>query len=510
MQQQASQQDRNEDPLRVIAEYASDYISRYDREGRFLYLNPALLRLVGGDAESRLGKTSLDLAPSPTSDRFHKTVLNVVATGQPQMIELQIPDLTEHVLHHQVYFSPERNADGEVVSVIGIGRDITPLKVTEAKLRQREHEFRTIAENSPDLIMRCDPQGCFLYASPHLQKITGIPALHYHGTCLGEVELAHGVANAEERAVSFRSAIDRVVQTGAPEQLEIDYVDRNGTHASYEFRLIPERDASGAIISILMLGRDNTQQKAAEAELKLLNATLEVRITARTLELERANRDLRSFADTASHDLRAPLRAISGFVSLIAEQEGGRLSQSGRALLERVSSSATKLNDLISGILAYSQAGQSVLSDQLVPMESLAREVSEALLERQSNVQIEIADLPAAHGDVTMLRQILQNLIGNAIKFSSRRSQPRIEVKWRRRGHGIVYYVRDNGVGFDMQHAHKLCSMFQRLHSDAEFAGSGVGLAIVKRLVERHGGLMWAESRPEEGATFYFTLPEVR
>ena len=504
-----SREGHSADQFRVIAEHASDYIARYDREGRFLYVNPALERLLGVQADSLIGTTPTHWNPNfESTARFQQAILTVVHTGQSQVHELEFRELVGgHVLYHQVRFEPERNAAGEVASIVAIARDITPLKITEAKLREREQEFRTIAENSPDLIIRCDPDGRFLYISPHLERLTGSPVREYMGRRLVDVRWAHGLLGPEqERSLALVNAVREAVATGLTRRVEAAVVDRAGMSLFMDFRVVPERGSSGAIVSVLLLARDNTKEKTSEAELKRLNATLEARVAARTLELERANRDLKSFADTASHDLRAPLRAISGFTNLIAEEEGERLSESGRAMLQRVSAAATKLHDLINGILAYSHAGQRSLSREIVAMGPLAQEVAEELMVQPADVRVDVADLPVAHGDPTMLRQILQNLIGNAVKFSSRRVQAKIEVGWLQSDEQLVYFVLDNGAGFDMRFADKLCSMFQRLHSETAFPGSGIGLAIVKRLVERHGGRVWAESKPGEGATFYFTL----
>jgi light-regulated signal transduction histidine kinase (bacteriophytochrome) len=274
----------------------------------------------------------------------------------------------------------------------------------------------------------------------------------------------------------------------------------------HQVRYAPEWSPEGEVVSIIGVGRDITALRVAESELRKLNATLEERVAARTLDLERANADLRSFAWTVSHDLRAPLRTICSYLALLAEDEGERLSAGGRAMLGRVAKAATKLEGLINAILSYSQAGQNALSGEPVETEAIAREVMEELVQKPASTHIQVAHLPIACADVTMVRQIFQNLIGNAVKFSAGREHPQVEVGWREQQGEVVYYVRDNGVGFDMQYEKKLYSMFERLHTEDEFPGSGVGLAIVKRLVERHGGRIWAESRSGEGATFYFTL----
>jgi PAS domain S-box-containing protein len=363
-----------------------------------------------------------------------------------------------------------------------------------------EH-FRVIAEHAADYISRCDREGRVLYLNPAIERLTGTTFVSLVGKEVSEWD------PPPPHLERYRECIRRVAETGKSHTTEMDFRDpSSGQTVYHQIRYTPEWGADGEVLSIIGVGRDITQLKAAEAELRSLNATLEERVAARTQDLQRANGDLRRFAWTVSHDLRAPLRAIRGYMTWLAEDEGERLSDAGRALLDRVGAAATKLDGLINAILAYSQAEQNTLSGERVDMEGLAREVVEELVPQPSSVHIHIADLPAARADVTMVRQIIQNLVGNALKYSSGREHPRIEVGWLEREGQIVYSVRDNGVGFDMQYAHKLYAIFERLHTADEFPGNGVGLAIVKRLVERHGGSIWAESRTEQGATFYFTL----
>jgi signal transduction histidine kinase len=242
------------------------------------------------------------------------------------------------------------------------------------------------------------------------------------------------------------------------------------------------------------------------AELRELNATLEQRVAERTEALSHANKELESFAYSVSHDLRAPLRAINGFSQILLESEQARLSDDGKDLLDRVVRNGRKLDQLIEDILQYSRAGQRPLDRKPVNLADLAREVAMELQAQYPAAQVVIGDLPTVDGDPTMLRQVLQNLIGNGLKYSARKPAPRVEIGCRQEGGETVCFVRDNGAGFDMRYADKLFGMFQRLHSESQFPGTGVGLAIVKRLVERHGGRVWAEAEPEAGATFYFTL----
>lgn len=270
----------------------------------------------------------------------------------------------------------------------------------------------------------------------------------------------------------------------------------------------PLRSAARDELDQLVAEFNDLREKlhASYAEQQQLNLTLEQRVRERTAALESANRELEAFAYSVSHDLRAPLRAIDGFARLLMEEERERLTPDGQHLLDHIVQAGSKLDRLIADILQYSRAGKLPLERRTVDLGRLARDVADELHPQYPAARLDIVDLPEVEGDPTMLRQVLQNLIGNALKFSARKSEACVEIGRRREGGEEIYFVRDNGAGFDMRYAGKLFEMFQRLHSESEFAGTGVGLAIVKRLVERHGGRVWAEALPGAGATFSFTL----
>jgi len=244
-------------------------------------------------------------------------------------------------------------------------------------------------------------------------------------------------------------------------------------------------------------------------ELKVMNEELEQRVQARTRELEIANKDLESFSYSISHDLREPLRAVEGFCEMFRTEFGANIPQDGRAVLDRISSGASRMTQLVNDLLHFSRFSREPLERVRMPLRGLVQQIlarlTEALGERQLVVQI--GDLPDCYSDPGLLEQVWVNLLSNAFKFTAGRNPARVDIGALRQGDETVYYVRDNGVGFDMRYADKLFGVFQRLHSVQEFEGTGVGLSIVHRIVTRHGGRVWADSRKGEGTSFYFSLP---
>ena len=246
-------------------------------------------------------------------------------------------------------------------------------------------------------------------------------------------------------------------------------------------------------------------------ELRCLNEGLELRVQERTRELELANQDLESFSYSVSHDLREPVRAVEGFCEVLANEFGAQLPPEARRLLERIGGGARRMTGLIDALLHLSHLGRQPLAcAPAVPLRELALQVSARLTEALAGraVQLSVADLPDCYGDARLLEQVLVNLVSNALKFTAGRDPARIEVGVVRQADEWVYFVRDNGVGFDMRYAQKLFGVFQRLHQQQAFAGTGVGLSIVHRVISRHGGRVWADSQPDVGTTVFFTLPQ--
>lgn len=273
------------------------------------------------------------------------------------------------------------------------------------------------------------------------------------------------------------------------------------------------RDIAPVFKARLQRDAQERARRRAEEEVRTINAGLEKRVQERTAQLEAANRELEAFAYSVSHDLRAPLRAIHGFSRILIEEHAHELSQIAQHYLETVRDNSLQMGRLIDDLLTFSRFSRQPLEKRpMEPVDLVAQALRELNAEIRPSIEIVVGDLPRCEGDPALLKQVFVNLLSNSIKYSGLRAQARIEVGAlpRNHGHAAVYYVRDNGVGFDMRYSHKLFGVFQRLHHAGDYPGTGIGLATVQRILHRHGGRVWAEAEVNQGATFYFTMEPER
>jgi light-regulated signal transduction histidine kinase (bacteriophytochrome) len=258
----------------------------------------------------------------------------------------------------------------------------------------------------------------------------------------------------------------------------------------------------------VLFTEDITRQKQAEIEIKELNAELERRVETRTEQLVAANKDLEAFSYSVSHDLRAPLRAITGFSRILLEDYATGLDPEGVRICRTISDSAGRMGALIDDLLAFSRMGRAALNLAHIDMAAMVESVFLELTQPGDRARIDftVANLPDSVGDPALVRQVWTNIVSNAIKFSSKRERAMVSVDFETLDGATVYVVKDNGCGFDMRYSDKLFGVFQRLHSDTDFEGTGVGLAIIQRIVTRHGGSVWLESEVNEGTVVRFFL----
>ena len=305
----------------------------------------------------------------------------------------------------------------------------------------------------------------------------------------------------------IEKAVQRAIEFGEPFDLELEITTAKGNvrnvHTIGKVDLANRR--------IYGFFQNLTERKLAEDKIKVLNETLEQKVIERTAQLEEAVKELEAFTYSVSHDLRAPLRHINGFVDLLSEKFQDTLPEKGKHYLDTIADSTRHMGTLIDDLLQFSRTGRQEMHHSKLDMNTLFQEVLKRIKQDVSNRNINwvVGHLPPVVGDYSLLQLVWMNLLSNAVKFSSRIVEARIEIGVKKEENEYVFFVRDNGAGFDMQYAHKLFGVFQRLHSAAEFEGTGIGLANVRRIISKHGGRTWAEAELDKGATFYFSLPKM-
>jgi PAS domain S-box-containing protein len=416
-------------------------------------------------------------------------------------VEKRYTTLKGNIIWVEVNVSCERDAKGNISMILGVVQDISVQKRAQEALLKSQANMRYILDNSDTGCLLLDKELKILSAN----RLANEWAFSEMGITLndGEEFLIH----FPEKYKSLAEPVLQKVSQGTPFSYEAKYTKQNNETHWYHVRLAPISE-KGEVFGLIIVATDTTGRKTAEAEIKSLNDSLEKKVKDRTRELEEANKELEAFTYSVSHDLLSPLRNIDSFIDILIEDYRNKLNDDGQYTLSVIKRNSTLMSRLIEDLLNFARFAKAPLRKQMVNMNSTVNEVIDELrfMTNKLAAKIDLQDMHPAYCDPQLIKQVWVNLISNAIKYSKTKEKPEIEIGSMEAKGQIVYFIKDNGIGFDMRDADKLFGVFQRLHRTSDFEGTGVGLAIVHRIITKHGGNIWAESKPNEGTAFYFTL----
>ena len=523
---QATERELRESEIkyRTLVENLPQKIFLKDAQLHYVSCNQAYARDLGLAAEEIAGKNDFDFYPEAVAERHHRDDRQVLETGRVVETEEAYSrgDRQDWI---EVIKSPVRNEAGEVVGLLGVLWDVTARKATDALVKR----LAGILENTPDYVAMVDAEERITWVNPAGWQLLGYPP-EQRPARLQLPDIHPGRAMDLLRDAALPTAGREGVWSG-----ETVITSRDGRAIPIWKVIVAHHDENRRVSYFSMIGRDLSERKQAEAEIRTLNSALEQRVAERTaalaqtvatlegevaerkraeedlartvIDLQRSNQELEQFAYVASHDLQEPLRMVGSYVQLLARRYQGKLDADADEFIGFAVEGAKRMQRLIHDLLIFSRVGRDGDALSVVDcneiLATVGKHLERAIEESQATLVVE--SLPKVHGNPSQLIQLFQNLLANAIKFQDQ-VPPRIQVSAKRQGSDWVFAVSDNGIGIDPQYFEKIFIIFQRLHDKRNYPGTGIGLALAKKIVEHHGGKIWIESIPGQGTTFFFTL----
>jgi PAS domain S-box-containing protein len=482
---------------RSLLEASLDPLVTISREGKITDVNEATEKVTGVCRERLIGSDFSNYFTDPEKARqgYQQVFAEETVRDYPLAIRHISGSVTD-VLYNATLF---RNEDGQIEGVFAAARDVTERKRAEENLRTASLYTRSLIEASLDPLVTISREGKITDVNRATETVAGVSREHLIGS-----DFSDYFTQPEKASQGYEQVFARGSVRDYP--LAIRHTSGSVIDVLYNATLF--KNEAGQVEGVFAAARDITERKQAEEEVRRLNAELEERVIQRTAQLEAANKELEAFTYSVSHDLRAPLRHISGFSKILTEEYGPSLAPDAQHHLQRIQEGTCRMGLLVDDLLNLGRVGRHELRLQVTGLNSVVNEVVAELKPECEARQVEwkIGSLPFVECDPALMKQVFQNLLSNAVKFTRPRTPAIIEVGQKDYEGAPGVFVRDNGAGFNMKYADKLFGVFQRLHRPEDFEGTGVGLATVQRIVLKHGGRIWAEAELDKGATFYFTL----